>query len=405
MVNTNGVVIVGGAIAGYNVAQRLRKEGYTDKITMIDAKNTLPYDRAKLSKTWMSDVEKVEPPLFQKQDFFEENQIDVKLNTTVTTMDPAKKVVHTDDGEEIPYDKLVLATGSSLRKLDAPGQEALGVFYLRDHEDALEIKEWGKEVENVAIVGGGFIGLELASSLTQLGLEVTVIEYADYPLGRIIGEEASEYFMKMHEDHGVKFITGEGGKAFEKDASNKLSKVITTAGTEVTAQMAVVGVGVVPNVSVTHPDLEVDKGIIVNEYGETSIPDVYAAGDVAIWPYQGQHIHVEHWEHAYNQGQNIAKNIVEPKSHPYRIRPYFWTDHYDQTFERLGHMDSWDRTIVRGSLDDREFTIAYVDEENKPLAILFANKGDKRKEVNQLMDSGVPIDEKRFKDKNNPLNE
>ncbi len=209
----------------------------------------------------------------------------------------------------------------------------------------------------------------------------------------------------MHEDHGVKFITGEGGKAFEKDAGNKLSKVITTAGTEVPAQMAIVGVGVVPNISVTHPDLEVDGGIIVNEYGETSIPDVYAAGDVAVWPYQGKQIHVEHWEHAYNQGQNIAKNIMEPKSHPYRTRPYFWTDHYDQTFERLGHMDSWDRTIVRGSLDDKEFTIAYVDKENKPLAILFANHADKRKEVNRLMNSGEAIDEERFKDRNIPLND
>lgn len=405
MSKSNGVVIVGGSIAGYNVAKRLRKEGYEDKITMIDAKNTLPYDRSKLSKGWMAKSDKIEPPLFQKQDFFEENDIKVKLNTEITEMDPNKKVVRTKTGDEILYDQLVLATGSSLRKLGAPGEEALGVFYLRDHEDALEIKEWAKDVQDVAIVGGGFIGLELAATFAELGSNVTVIEYSDHPLGRIIGEDASDYFMRMHQDHGVEFITGEGGKAFEKDAGNKLTKVITTEGTEVPAQMALVGVGVVPNISVNHPDLEVNEGIVVNEYGETSIPDVYAVGDVAVWPYQGKHIHVEHWEHAYNQGQNIAKNIVDPESHPYQVRPYFWTDQYDQTFERLGHMNSWDHLIIRGSLEDRKFTIAYVDEKNNPLAILFANNGDKRKEVSKLMDSGDPIDENRFKDMNNPLNE
>ena len=404
MVKAKGTVIIGGSIAGHNVASRLRKEGYQDKITMIEAKNTLPYDRSELSTGWMQKLDKVEPSLFQKKEFFDENEIEVKLNTKVTDFDPKKKMVVTKEGEEIPYDSLVIATGSSLRKLGAPGEEARGIYYLRDHEDALEIKEWSKEVKNLAIVGGGFIGLELAATFSKLGLNVTVIEYSDYLLGRIIGEEASKYFMQMHEEHGVHFITGEGGKAFEKDTAGKLTKVITTEDREVPAEMAIIGVGVVPNVSVDHPDLKVDEGIVVNEYGETSIPDVYAVGDVAVWPYQGEQIHVAHWEHAYNQGQNVARNIVRAKSHPYRVRPYFWTDQYDQTFERLGYMHSWDRIIRRGSFENGKFTLAYVDEENYPLAILFANHNDKRKEVRQLMDSGKAIDEESFKNMEKPLN-
>lgn len=404
MVKSNGVVIVGGAIAGYNVASRLRKEGYKEKIRMIDAKNTLPYDRSKLSKEWMHKTDEIEPPLFQGQEYFEKQNITVDLNTKVTTFDPDKKSIQTDEGEEIPYDKLVIATGSSLNRLDAPGENALGVFYLRDHEDALEMKEWARGVKKVAIVGGGFIGLELAASFTELGLEATVIEFDDYPLGRIIGEEASKYFMKMHESHGVRFITGEGGKSFEKDSTGKVTKVITTEGTEVPTEMVIVGVGVSPDLSLNHPDLEVDGGIIVNEYGETSIPDVYAVGDVAVWPYRDEKIHVAHWEHAYNQGKNIAKNIVDPKSHPYKVRPYFWTDQYDQTFERLGYVESWDRIITRGSLDNKEFTLAYVDEDNYPLAILFANNGDTRKEVSKFMDREEPIDEERFKNMDQPLN-
>ncbi len=403
MTHENGLVIVGGSIAGYNVAQRLRKDGYEDKITMIDQKNTLPYDRSELSTGWMLDTEETAPPLFQKKQFFSDSNITVKLNTTVTELKPEEKTVVTEAGEEIPYDQLVLATGSSLRKLDAPGEDAQGVFYLRDYEDALAIKEWAKDTKELVIVGAGFIGLEMAATFSQLDLNVTVIEYDDHPLGKIIGKEASQYFMKMHKDHGIRFITGEGAKAFKKDNRGNLTAVVTTSGQELKSQMAIIGVGVLPNLSVRHPDLEMDEGIIVNEYGETSLADVYAVGDVTVWPFEGENIQLAHWEHAYNHGQAIARNIIEPKSHSYTVRPYFWTDQYDQTFERLGHADTWDKIIIRGSLENRKFTLAYVDEKNVPLAILFANNGDKRKDVTKFMDKGQPIDEVKFKNRDHPL--
>lgn len=403
MAHKHGVVIVGGSIAGYNVAQRLRKDGYEEKIIMIEETNALPYDRSKLSKDWMEDVEETAPPLFQGEKFFRDQKIDVRLNTQVTKLVPEEKIVLTDEKEEIPYDTLVLATGSSLRKLDVPGASARGVFYLRDYEDALEIKEWAKETKNLAIIGGGFIGLETAATFSQLGLNVTVIEFNDYPLGRILGQAASEYFMEMHEEHGVKFITGAGADAFKTDETGKVTAVVTTTGEEIACEMAIVGVGVTPNLSVQHPDLKVDGGILVNEYGETSLPDVYAVGDSTIWPYQGEDIHVEHWEHAYNHGQAVAQNIINPKSRPYKVRPYFWTDQYDQTFERLGYVMSWDRIITRGSLEEKEFTLAYVDENNYPLAIFFANNGDKRKAVSKFMNKNEPIDEEKFKDIDKPL--
>ncbi len=403
MKQEHGVVIVGGSIGGYNVAQRLRKDGYEGKITMIDEKNVLPYDRSKLSKEWMQDLDQTEPPLFQGEDFFAESDINTVLNTKIVELLPEDKMIVTESQEKIPYDTLVLAPGSSLRKLDVPGADAEGIFYLRDYEDARLIKEWAKETENLAIIGAGFIGLEMAATLSDLGLDVTVIEFNDHPLGRILGEEASEYFVKMHEEHGVEFITGAGAEAFKKDSDGNVTAVITTTGEEVACHMAIVGVGVTPNLSLQHPDLKVDGGFIVNEYGETSLPDVYAIGDATVWPYQGEHIHVEHWEHAYNHGQAIARNIIDPQSHPYTVRPYFWTDQYNQTFERLGHAMEWDKIITRGSLDDKEFTLAYVDEENYPLAIFFANNGDTRKEVTKFMNKNEPIDEATFKNMDNPL--
>lgn len=403
MNDENGVVIVGGSIGGYNVARRLRKDGYTGKITMIDAKNTLPYDRSELSTEWMLDQEKMTPPLFQQETFFKEKEIGVLLNTKVTELLPEEKVIVTEDKQKIPYDTLVLATGSSLRTLGAAGEEANGIFYLRDYENAVAIKEWAKEVENVAIVGAGFIGLEMAATFSRLGLDVTVIEFNDHPLGRILGQEASKYFVRMHKEHGVEFITGAGADSFKQDADGNVTAVVTTDGHEVACGMAIIGVGVTPNLSIQHPNLKTDGGFIVNEYGETSLPDVYAVGDATVWPYQGEHIHVEHWEHAYNHGQAIARNIIEPKSHPYTVRPYFWTDQYDQTFERLGHVLEWDRIITRGSLDDKEFTLAYVDEENYPLAIFFANNGDTRKEVTAFMNKDQAIDDSKFKNMDNPL--
>lgn len=398
-----GVVIVGGSIAGYNVASTLRKEGYEYPITLINRQATLPYDISKLSKSWMVDVKNEEPPLFQEEEYFTENNITLRFNTVVSEIKPDEKIVVTDDREEIPYDTLVLATGSTLRTLNLPGSDAKGVFYLRDFDMALKIKKWAQKVEDAVIIGAGFIGMELASSLNQLGLNVNVIELEDYPLGRVLGKDLSQYFRKMHEDHGVKFYTGEGVESMTVDDEGYVKAAITSSGKEIPCQMVIIGIGVFPNTTLSHPDLKEERGYIVNEYGETSLPDVYAVGDCAIWPYQGEQIHVEHWEHAFYHGRTIAKNIVEPKSKPYTERPYFWTDHYDQTFDYLGHAKSWDRIIVRGSLDDRKFTVVYVDENNYPIAIMTANKADKRKDLAKFMDKNEPIKEEEFKNLEKPL--
>lgn len=399
----HGVVIVGGSIAGHNVATTLRKEGYEHPITIINQQDTLPYDVSKLSKSWMLDVDNETPPLFKDEDFFKEEDISIRLGTIIKELHPEEKKITTNTDEEIQYDTLVLATGSVLRTLKVPGSEANGIFYLRDFEHALKIKKWAKKAKDVVIVGAGFIGMELASSFAQLGLNISVIELAKYPLGRVLGEEVSRYFTKMHEDHGVRFFTEEGLDFFKKDSDGSTVAAVTNTGKEIPCEMAIIGIGVTPNTSLSHPDLKVDRGYVINEYGETTIPDVYAVGDCTVWPYQGNIVHVEHWEHAYNHGQAIAKNIIQPKSNPYTVRPYFWTDQYDQTFDYLGHALSWDKILVRGSMEDKKFTVAYVDNDNYPIAILTANKADKRKAIEKFMDENRPIDEEMFKDLNNPL--
>lgn len=392
------IVVVGASVAGYNVVKELRKKGYDGEITLISNQEVLPYDLKPLSKDWMLDQTDLTPPIFTRADYYSDKNIQVQLQTTIEQINPADKTIRTQQGALIAYDKLVIAIGSTLRRLTVPGVEAEGIFYLRDYSHAKKMKEWRKNAKELVIVGAGFIGLEMASTFAQLGLKVTVIEHADYPLGRILGKEASSYFRKMHESHGVTFLTGEDVQAFEQDENGRVKAALTASGKEIPCQMAIIGIGVVPNTSLTHPDLKVERGIVVNEFGETSLPDVYAAGDCTVWPYHGQQIHVEHWEHAWAHGKAIAHNLIAEKSEAFQVRPYFWTDEYDQTFEYLGHTLTWDRILVRGSLDERAFTLAYVDEKNYPIAIFFANNSEKRQEVAHFMDQNRPIDEVKFTD-------
>lgn len=400
---TKTTVIIGASIAGFNTANTLIKNNYDGKIIMIDKKTVAPYNPYPLSKDWMRD-ESDEPPYLQESSFYE--QLDLRLGINVESFDPNSKTIRLDTKEELEYDTLVIAIGSRLRTLWAPHEDAEGIFYLRTYADALDIKTYAKDIEDVVIVGGGFLSLELAASMSLMGKNVTVLNRSEYPLGNVLGNDVSKYFMKMHLSNSVKIRTTEEVKDFEINKNNQVKAVNTNLDDCIKAQLVVIAVGVTPNLSLTHPDLELYNGaILVNEFNETSIEDVYAAGDIAAWKYLDDIIHIEHWENAFNQGVSTAKNILNKESNPFKTMPYFWTDQYDQTFEYLGHAQSWHKTVVRGSLSDRQFMVAYLDEDNVPLAILFANKMVKRKEVRLLLEKRVPLDESRFIDLDLDLSE
>lgn len=391
------IIVVGGSIGGYFLVKELRAKGFSGSICLIDQGDSLPYNRYKLSKDWLrSDRETA--PLFKKQQFYDDEQIEVKLNTKVVAVDAENHRITTANDETISYGQLVLALGSSSRHLDVPNQDAAGVFYLRSYDDALQIKKWSMrpEVKELVLVGAGFIGLELASTFTARGLKVTVVEHGNAPLEKIVGPTAAQYLLKLHQDHGVKLITGDGAAAFEKNQQGQIETVVTASGQKIPAQMVVIGVGAVPNITVSAPGLKIDQQIIINEYGETSLPDVFAVGDATVWPYQGRMIHVEHWENARNQGKNVAHNLIEAQSEPYTKQPYFWTDQFDQTFEYLGQTADWDHILTRGDLQTGKFTLAYVDADNRPLAMFLANGSDKRSDAAKLLAAFKPINEAAF---------
>ncbi len=397
------IIIVGASITGLHAASALINNKYEGKIILIDRKETPPYNTYPLSKQWMRGDDNT-APFLKSEDFY--NKVELRLNTNVNGFDPEQKSVSLSNGEILSYDKLLIATGSKLRRLKMDNVDAQGIFYLRTYKDALAIKHYAKHVDNVVLIGGGFISLELASSLNQMGKKVTVLERAAYPLGSILGQDVSRYFMKMHSDHGVRIITSVETTNLNVDNDNRIKSVSTNLNETIKAEMLIIGVGVVPNPSISHPNLEMLNGtIVVNDYNETSIKDVYAAGDVVSWPYKGKLIHIEHWENAYNQGVSAAKNIINNRSSVFNTIPYFWTDQYDQTFEYLGHASNWYRSVVRGSMDSKNFTVAYLDEHNTIQGILFANKFDKRKDVRIYLESGVVFDEDKFKDVSLKLSE
>lgn len=399
------VVIIGGSITGLFTMSDLVKNGFEGSITIIDKKDVFPYNPYPLSKEWMKDMDEMDPPLLKDKEYYKENNINLKLNTKVDSINWKDKTVTTDLDEKIPYDKLVIATGSKLHHLSLPGDDAKGIFYLREFNDAKMIKKWAKDIENVAIIGSGFIGLELASTFTELDKNVSVLIRSGKPLEKILGKEASEYFTKMHKSHGVDFEFGEEAKEFIKDEKGNIASILTKSGKNIKADMVIIAIGVEPNLSFEIDSLDVDGSIIVNKYNETSLPDIYAGGDVVKWPYGDHLINVEHWENAWSQGKSIAKNIIDEKSNEYNVIPYFWTDEYDQTFEYLGSAKKWEKTFIRGSLEEGKFAICYVDNNNYPLAVLFANNFEERDHIEELLSKNKAIDEDKFTDVDININE
>lgn len=201
--------------------------------------------------------------------------------------------------------------------------------------DAIAMKQHMQHVKEVVIIGAGFIGAELASSLKQLGMNVTIVERSSYPMEAIIGREVSEYLLDMHRRNGVEVITGDSITQFNGETT--VEEAVTAGGRRIPCQAVMIGVGVTPNTTLSHPQLQAEGGYVVNEYGETSIPDIYAAGDCTVWPYNGVPIHVEHWDHAVNHAKIVAQNMIHSQSAPYSYTPYFWSDQHGSRFQYFGH--------------------------------------------------------------------
>ncbi len=367
-VTPSSIVIVGGGASGLAAADMLRREGYDGSLTMISADDSPPTDRPNLSKDFLAGTAQEDWIPLRPPEFYSEQRIDLVLGARVSRLDLGKKEVVVEGGRTYQFGTLLIATGADPVHLDIPGATAGQVRYLRTFADSKAIVAAASSAKRVLVVGASFIGLEVAASLRARNVDVHVVAPDSQPLERVMGEDVGQFIRKVHEGHGVTFHLGTTVKRVA-------GKAVTLGdGSSVDVDLIVAGVGVRPEIAwVEQAGLQIDRGIAVNEYLETSAAGVFAAGDVARWPdpHTGDRIRVEHWVVAERQGQTAAKNMLGRRER-FDAVPFFWSQHYDVAINYVGHAEKWDAIDIDGSLDAQDCTVTY---RNKGRALAVATVG------------------------------
>ncbi|MBR9652923.1 NAD(P)/FAD-dependent oxidoreductase [Thalassovita aquimarina] len=374
------VVVIGAGQAGSSLVAKLRNEGFTGLVTLIGEEHVPPYQRPPLSKKYLLGEMELERLFLRPESFYGENDITLHLDETVQAIDRADKVVIAG-GESIPYDELVLTTGSVPRRLPAAiGGELEGVYVVRDLKDVDAMAPEFRDGAKVLIVGGGYIGLEAAAVAAKKGLQVTLVEMADRILQRVASPETSDYFRTLHQSHGVNILEGVGLETLTGEgrvAGAKLSD-----GSTLDVDFVIVGVGITPATALAEAaGIEIDNGIKVNKLGQTSDPHIWAAGDCASFPYKGGRIRLESVPNAIDQAECIAENIMGAGK-TYVPKPWFWSDQYDVKLQIAGLNAGYDRVITRAGDKDGSVSFWYyrgdellaVDAANDPRAYMVGKR-------------------------------
>jgi 3-phenylpropionate/trans-cinnamate dioxygenase ferredoxin reductase component len=395
-------VIVGASLAGAKAAEELRTQGFDGRIVLVGSESELPYERPPLSKDYLRGESERDAMRVHDEAFYRDGKIELKLGTTATELEPTGGLVHLDDGESIKFDALLLTTGASPRRLDLPGAALDGIHYLRTIADCDAIRAKLAKGGHVAVIGGGWIGSEVAASSRERGLDVTMIAEEDLPNARVFGQEIGEFYRDVHAKHGVELIFGDGAAAFEGDGS--VSSVRTESGRVVECDFVVVGAGAIPNTELAQQaGLVVDNGIVVDSHLRSSAPNVYAAGDVAnAWhPFYEQRIRIEHWGNALKQGPAAAQSMLGSEDQ-YELLPYFFSDQYDVGMEYAGRSEPTDEVVFRGDRDAAEF-IAFWLRDRRITAGMNVNVWDVNDQIQALINSRKQFDRGALTDPGTPL--
>lgn len=355
------LVTVGTGVAAVSAAETLRNNGFDGRLVLIGAEPHLPYDRPPLSKELLLGERTPTDIQFHPQSFYDDNDIELVLGDPVTEISAHDRKIVMDSGASLVADQVLLATGGGPRLLNVPGDHLEGIHYLRSIDDALAIQDQLQVHGSIVIVGAGFIGAEVAAAASQRGSPVTLLELAPVPLGHAVGDEIGAVYAQLHRDRGVDLRTGVGVKAF--NGPDRVWEVITTGGETIPADLVVVGVGMQPRTALAEQaGIAVDNGIVVDEYGETSIAGIYAAGDVArrFDPQLGRHVRVEHWQHARQHGAAVATSMFGDRQ-PFAEVPWFWSDQYDTNLQTAGDPRAGDRVVTRGRVDELSFCSFSLD--------------------------------------------
>ena len=394
---TERIVIVGANLAGGATATTLRTEGFDGPLTMLGAEPWPPYERPPLSKAYLRGEEEREKAFLHPEAWYTDHDVDLRLGVRATRVDTSDRVVELEGGERVPFDKLLIATGGRNRRVQAEGADLEGVYELRTIEDSDRIREDAQPGRKAAVVGAGFIGSEVSASLRARGVEVECVEFGPAPLVRVLGPDISKVYEAIHRDHGVKFHFGEGVERFE--GTGRVEALVTNKGTRVECDFAVVGVGIEPVTEIVEGSgIAVDNGVTVDEYCRTNVDGVFAAGDVAnhFHPVFGRQMRVEHWDNALKQGAVAALNMLG-RDQVFDDPHWFWSDQYEHNLQYVGHAIAWDELVIRGSLEDRNFTAFYV-KDGLIEGVVGLDRGKEVRRSSALVKARRPVDPELLRD-------
>ncbi|MGO4716266.1 NAD(P)/FAD-dependent oxidoreductase [Bradyrhizobium sp. 2TAF24] len=372
----NGIVIVGAGHGGSQLATSLRQEGFDGPITLVSDETDVPYHKPPLSKAFLKTPD-MAPQLLRAESTYTDNAITLRFGARVSAIDLQARRLELDDGAPLPFDRLVLATGARARRLAIPGHDLTGIFTLRTADDARALRAAIPAAQSVAVIGGGFVGLEAAASLAGLGKQVTVIEAADRILGRVLAPAMSAYMAGLHQSLGVKLLTGTGVARLD-GANGRVTHVTTTDGTHVAADMVIVGIGANPDIGLaTQAGLACDNGIVVDGALRTSVPEIFAIGDCVAYAHwqTGSHLRLESVQNATDQARHAARVLAgKPEIAGYREVPWFWSDQGPAKLQMVGLAIGTTRQVISGTPANGAFSIYHfrddrlqaIDSINRP---------------------------------------
>jgi 3-phenylpropionate/trans-cinnamate dioxygenase ferredoxin reductase component len=401
-VATKAFVIVGAGLAGAKAAEALRGGGFDGKISLIGAEGHLPYERPPLSKDYLAGKADRDSVFVHDQAWYHQQEVDLRLGVPATAIDRAARQVRLADGAHLPYDKLLIATGATPRRL----ADASGAHYLRTIDDSDRLKGVLATGSHLAVIGGGWIGLEVAAAACQAGLQVTVVETLELPLMRVLGREMAQVFADLHRAAGVNLCPGVRiEEVLMRDGQAAGFRL--DDGTAVSADAVLVGIGATPNTGLARDaGLQVTDGIVTTASLRTSDPDIFAAGDVAsaFHPRLGEHVRVEHWANALKQPA-VAAAAMLGQDASYEDLPYFYTDQYDLGMEYVGHVSGgYDQVVVRGDLEARQF-IAFWLKDGRVKAGMNVNVWDVADSIKALIRAGHQVSAQALADPGTALSD
>jgi 3-phenylpropionate/trans-cinnamate dioxygenase ferredoxin reductase subunit len=382
------VVIAGAGQGGFQVAASLRMEGYEGSITLIGDEPGLPYQKPPLSKAFMAGKQEVEATHLRPEAFYQDNRIDLLMGERITRIDPPSRSIQLASGSRIPYEQLVLATGARNRLLPVKGADSEEVCYLRTRAEAIGIRERLADAENIVIIGGGFIGLEVAAVAGASGKRVVVVEARDRLMSRVVAPVISEFYRELHLSQGISFALGSTMREIRKGEV----ELTDGSGKIYPADLVVVGIGVLPNTELAEAaGLAVADGIVVDDHLRTAADNIYAIGDCALHPnrFAGGPVRIESVQNTVDHARCVAASILG-RSHPYEAVPWFWTDQFDIKLQMVGLSQGCDRAVTRGATESHKFSVLYF-KQNRLVAIDSINRPADHMAGRKLLAAGTSL--------------